>query len=72
MFGIITKYSDRGFGFVRSSGVPDASDIFFHVSDLTFPEEQVRNQLPIEFDLGKHRGNTVARNIRLLEVGGAG
>ena len=72
MHGIITNFNTRGFGFVRISGSQtesESDDIFFHVSEVTFPEDQLKRRLPVEFDLGKHRGNTVARNIRLLQSG---
>ena len=71
MYGIIANFSDRGFGFLRINGsqAAESDDVFFHVSELTFPEEQLRKRLPVEFELGRHRGKAVARNIRLLESG---
>lgn len=68
MYGIVFSFAGRGYGFIRQSS-PDQEDLFFHVSELTFPPEQVRKGLPVEFEVGKHKGKPVARNVRLLESG---
>jgi len=69
MFGIIRKYNERGYGFIRITSNPTAEDVFFHVSSLTFPEKQIKPPVPVEFEIGTHKGNPVARNIRLLNSG---
>jgi cold shock CspA family protein len=72
-FGKIVEWkSEKGYGFLRPTteiGI-GSDDLFFHCSEVRFPITQIEPHITrIEFEIGKHRGKTVARDVRLLSLG---
>ena len=53
---------DRGFGFIK---VPDSDDVFFHYTDLNFHVEEIKEKLPVSFELAQdaRSGRTHAVNV---------
>ncbi|WP_079036460.1 MULTISPECIES: cold-shock protein [Streptomyces] len=63
--------SARGYGFIAPES--GGEDVFLHVNDMLFPEEQVRPGLAVEFDIEEGDRGPKASSVQLaLGVGGAG
>ncbi len=65
MFGTITFFSKKGFGFIRPSD-PNAEDVFFHCREFDGHESKLVKGAKIEFSLGSNKGRPQARDIRLI------
>jgi cold shock CspA family protein len=72
-FATIVRWKpEKGYGFLRpTTDIGTGSDdLFFHFSEIRFPVAQIEPHITrVEFQIGKHRGQNVAREIRLLDSG---
>ena len=71
--GTVRFFDSRGFGFIQPNDRSD--DVYFHASEL--PGERgkrfINDGQKVSFEVGTHRGRTVAKNVRPIpeEDGGA-
>lgn len=65
MFGTVTFFSNRGFGFIRPSD-PNTEDVFFHCCEFDGHESKLVKGAKVEFRLGPNKGRAQARDIRLI------
>ncbi|MEV5983103.1 cold shock domain-containing protein [Streptomyces sp. NPDC052114] len=61
--------SARGYGFIAPES--GGEDVFLHVNDMLFPEEQVRPGLSVEFEIEEGDRGPKASSVQ-LPLGGGG
>ncbi len=72
VLGRVVRFdSARGYGFIAPETGGD--DVFLHVNDMLFPEEQVRQGLTVEFEIEEGDRGPKASSVQLAtEAGGKG
>lgn len=65
--GTIKRLTDRGFGFIETSG---SQDMFFHMSSLlTGTWEELREGQKVEFEVGQGPKGPRAEQVRVIDEG---
>ena len=72
VIGRVVRFdSTRGYGFIAPDSGGD--DVFLHVNDMLFPEEQVHQGLAVEFEIEEGDRGPKASSVQLaFEPGGKG
>lgn len=64
--GVIKMTSKNGYGFIAAE---DGTDIFFHFRGLLEPKDfiELKNGMPVEFMLSRHKDKTCAIGIKEIK-----